>query len=281
MIARAPHVDAQVANAFERAVEALKSSPAALVTDIDGTISEIASTPEEATVVPLARASLMRLASSLAFVGVVTGRAVSTGAALVDIPNLMVIGNHGLEWSDASGVTEHPDAVAAVGAIANALNAIQRRVDARDGGAGILYENKRLSGTIHYRRAPQSEVAKAMILEIAAPIAELEKLRLTEGRFIVELRPNLPVNKGTAVADLIRDRDIRGMVFLGDDTTDVDAFRVVSQARESGTLKAVVVGITAPETPPEVIEESDVTIEGVGACAALLAKLADHFDAPS
>lgn len=274
-------VDEQVAVALERCLDALSRAPAALVTDIDGTISEVAPTPEEATVLPAARTALMRLQRSLTLVGVVTGRAASTGAALVNIPGLLVIGNHGLEWSDADGVSEHPEAVAAVESVAQALDEVQAEIDARDAATGILYENKRLSGTIHYRLAPDPSTAKTILGEVVAPIAERRGLRVTEGRFIFELRPQVIVNKGTAVSDLIHDNQLKGIVFFGDDTTDVDAFLAVRAAREAGTLAGVRIGVIAAETPQAVIQESDVTVPGVDACATLLTRLADHFEGAS
>lgn len=259
-------------------IEALGHTPAALITDIDGTISEVAPTPEEASVLPEAREALRRLQRSLAFVGVVTGRAAATGVALVDVPGLVVIGNHGLERSDGTASVEHPDAVSAVDSVARALERVQTELDARGAGTGVLYENKRLSSTIHYRLATDPASTKATLLEVVKPIAMAEALRVTEGRFIIELRPQIVVNKGTAVADLIRDQELRGVVFFGDDTTDVDAFRAVRAARKAGTLAGVCVGVTAAETPAAIIDESDVTVAGVAACAALLSRLADYFE---
>lgn len=270
--------EGQLSEALSRCTSVLSHGPSALVTDIDGTISEVAPTPEEASVLPEARAALLRLQCSLDFVGIVTGRAASIGAMLVDIPGLVVIGNHGLEWREDDGVTEHPDAVAVVELIAQALNEIQAEVDTRGISTGLLYENKRLSGTVHYRMAPDPPTAKAVLKDVVGPIVDRHGLRLTEGRFIYEIRPKVIVNKGTAVSDLIHQKRLKSIAFFGDDTTDVDAFRAVREAREAGTLAGVRVGVTAAETPPEVLEESDVTVPGVNACAALLTRLADHFE---
>ena len=268
----------QAASALASCIWALSQAPSALVTDIDGTISEVAATPGEATVLPKAREALRRLQRSLAFVGVVTGRAASVGAAMVDLPGLVVVGNHGLERSGAEGVIEHPEAVRVIGAITEAVREIEDEMQARDEGAGVLYENKRLSATVHYRLAPDPTRALSVLVEVAGAIAERRRLRLTEGRFILELRPPVIINKGTAVSDLIREKQLRGIIVLGDDTTDVDAFLAVRDARETGTLTGIRVGVTAAETPPEVLAESDVTVPGVAACATLLTQLADHFE---
>jgi trehalose 6-phosphate phosphatase len=272
---------AAVAEARNLCIEALSCEPSALITDIDGTISEVAPTPEEATVVPEARAALERLRHSLALVAVVTGRAARAGAELVGLPDLLVIGNHGFEKVRGEQTWEHPEAIAVAGKIEAAVDHIQEGMDRLNLGTGIIYENKRLSATIHYRLAPNHAVAYSSLFDLATEIGHEEGLRVTEGRFIIELRPPVVVHKGTAVRDLIDEYHLQGIVFLGDDVTDIDGFRAVRHARDAGTLMGVRIGVIADETPPGVAEESDVTIPGVPACAELLGQLADYFERPS
>ncbi len=259
-------------------VQVLCREPSALITDIDGTISEVAPTPEEAVVLPEARAALDRLRHSLALVAVVTGRAARAGSAMLDLPGLLVIGNHGLEQVRGDSIWEHPEAVAAAGRIAMALDEIQEGMDRLALGTGVIYENKRLSATIHYRLAPDHGAAYAALLQLATETGKRHGLKVTEGRFIVELRPPVVINKGTAIMDLIREHRLRGVVFFGDDVTDIDGFRAVRAARDAGTIAGLRIGVLADETPVGVVEESDSTIRGVDACAALLGQLADYFE---
>ncbi|HEV2107188.1 MAG TPA: trehalose-phosphatase [Thermomicrobiales bacterium] len=259
-------------------LEALRREPSALITDIDGTISEVAPTPEEAVVLPEACAALDRLRHSLALVAVVTGRAARTGSAMLDLPDLLVIGNHGLEQMRGDSIWEHPDAVAAAGEIAMAIDEIQEGMDRLALGTGIIYENKRLSATVHYRLAPDHGAAYSALLPLAIETGKRRGLKVTEGRFIIELRPSVVVNKGTAIMDLIREYHLRGLVFCGDDITDIDGFRAVGAARDAGTIAGVRIGVLAGETPIGVIEESDATVRGVDACAALLGQLADYME---
>lgn len=267
-----------VSSARDLCVEALCREPSALITDIDGTISEVAPTPEEAVVLPEARAALDRLRHSLALVAVVTGRAARAGSAMLDLPGLLVIGNHGLEQMRGDSTWEHPGAIAAAGEIAMAIDEIQEGMDHLARGTGIIYENKRLSATIHYRLAPDHGAAYAALLQIATETGKRRGLKITEGRFIIELRPPVVINKGTAITNLIREHRLRGMVFLGDDVTDIDGFRAVRAARDAGMIAGVRIGVLADETPMGVVDESDATICGVDACAALLGQLADYFE---
>jgi trehalose 6-phosphate phosphatase len=91
---------------------------------------------------------------------------------------------------------------------------------------------------------------------------------------IFEVRPALAVNKGTAIRELVQDLGLHGIVFFGDDVTDVDAFRALRELREAGEAATLRVGVLGPETSPAVLAEIDVSVNGVAACAATLLALA-------
>ncbi|HET7092078.1 MAG TPA: trehalose-phosphatase, partial [Thermomicrobiales bacterium] len=115
---------------------------------------------------------------------------------------------------------------------------------------------------------------------IVAAAAARHGLTVTEGRAILELRPDIVVDKGTAIVDLVRERGLRGAVFLGDDLTDIDGFRALRTLRERRKLDAVSVGVVGPETPAGVRDAVDGVVDGVDGCAALLTTLADRLAAP-
>ena len=131
-----------------------------------------------------------------------------------------------------------------------------------------------VTGTIHYRLAPDQMGAAAQLEPVARAAAERHGLRPTLGRMIFEVRPALAVNKGTAIRDLAQDLDRRGIVFFGDDLTDVDAFRAVRELREVGEAATLRVGVLGPDTSPAVLAEIDMSVDGVPACAATLIALA-------
>src|SRR5215208_174945 len=268
--ALAPEVEAVVT----ACMEVLRQTPSAMVTDIDGTISAIAPTPAEAMVDPGAKAALALLAERLAVIAVVSGRAPQDGVAMVGLPELTYVGNHGLERIARGTPWTHPLAAAAQSAIAAALTEIESAARAAADVPWLLVENKGVTGTIHYRLAPDQIAAAALLEPLARAAATRHGLRLTLGRMIFEVRPALAVNKGTAIRELVQDLGLRGIVFFGDDVTDVDAFRALRELREAGEAATLRVGVLGPETSPAVLAEIDVSVNGVAACAATLLALA-------
>lgn len=258
----------------------LRRQPAGLLTDIDGTISPYAPTPAEATIADETRDALRRLAQELTLVGVITGRAAEAGEHLVGLPELIYVGNHGTERRHHGQVWHHPGALATSAQVTAALNEIV--AGARDQGLteGLVVEDKKLSGSIHYRLTADPKKAQEILLPLAEAAAKSHELVVTEGRLIVELRPPLAVNKGTAVADLAREHHLRGLIFLGDDLTDVDGFRTLRELRGSGEIDTLAVAAVTKETAAEVLNSSDVTVDGVSGCVALLAQLATALAAP-
>src|SRR5262249_18820092 len=99
-------------------------------------------------------------------------------------------------------------------------------------------------------------------------------LRVSEGRMVIELRPVVPINKGTALRSVVEQEGLKSVVFLGDDLTDIDAFRAIASLRAVGTLQGLNVAVTAPESLPEVAANADVVIPGVANCVVLLSELA-------
>ena len=269
--ALAPEVEAVVA----ACMEVLRQTPSAVVTDIDGTISAIAPTPAEAMVDPGAKAALALLAERLAAVAVVSGRAPQDGAAMVGLPELIYVGNHGLERIARGTPWTHPVAAAAQPAIAAALAEIESA--ARAAGRRAVAPGREQGGHRHdplpawpptRSRRPRCWSRWRARRRIGTVCAS----RL--GRMIFEVRPALAVNKGTAIRELAQDLGLRGIVFFGDDVTDVDAFRALRELREAGEAATLRVGVLGPETSPAVLAEIDMSVDGVPACAATLIALA-------
>ncbi len=99
-------------------------------------------------------------------------------------------------------------------------------------------------------------------------------MHVTEGRRVVELRPPVAVNKGSAVMCLLGRYALQAVLFLGDDRTDLDAVRALKQARAQGVIQGLTVAVASDETPAELLAEADAAVEGVAAVAALLSGLA-------
>jgi trehalose 6-phosphate phosphatase len=245
---------------LDAVVELLARSPFGLITDVDGTISEIAPSPQEAQVSPACREHLAELIDKVELVAAMSGRPVLEVREMVGIEGMVYIGNHGLErWQNGTvefspGAEDYAAKVLAVIEELGNLLAIE----------GLAYENKGVALAIHYRLCPDRERARQTILKIVETSASANQFRVLEGKMVVELRPPLEVNKGTAVKDLVERYQLRGGIYMGDDIGDIDAFRVMHQKGFSSLC------VIADETPDDVSREADYSVNGVSDVARFL-----------
>ena len=170
-----------------------------------------------------------------------------------------------------------PAALQSVSAIASAIEAV--RIEAHRLGLTTGSSTRKGRHRIDSLSARAgSGLAHEMLLTLTRTEAGRYGLKVTEGRMVIEIRPLLVTNKGTAVQRIIAEAELSGLVFLGDDLTDVDAFRAVSQSRADGKIAGANVAVAAPETHPEVFAAADVVLHGVETGVALLSSLADSFE---
>ena len=251
--------------------EVLAFSPLGLITDIDGTISEIAPSPEEARVSVVCRNSLVALTAQLELVAAISGRPVQQALAMVGIEGMVYIGNHGLErW--AKGNTEFvPGVEGYLDKVAQALRELKKLL-ALD---GIAFEDKGLALSIHYRQCLDRESARRYILEKISTITIAREFSIIEGRMVVELRPPLKVNKGHAVLALMERYRLQGGIYVGDDISDIDAFAAIHSSSKSPSFEGLAVGVIEEETSPLVEKEADFTLHGVGDVERFLKWLAE------
>jgi trehalose-phosphatase len=204
----------------------LSGSPLIVMLDVDGTLAPIVSRPEDATVAPATREVLRKLvAMPDVHVILVSGRAASDANGIVGVPGVWTIGNHGFEVVSPSGELEtDPDLADQSAAIAQAARELEPIVAAV---TGAKLENKRWTLSVHYRLAARDAVPplRAEVERIAMGL----RLRMTDGKEIVEVRPVANIHKGTAVILMGQrlhafDKNA-SIVFVGDDRTDEDAFR--------------------------------------------------------
>jgi len=236
--------------------ELLSDTCLGLITDIDGTISRTAPTPAQAEVSPLCRNYLFQLAKHLPLVAVVSGRPVVEMREMVGIEEIVYIGNHGFERWESGGVRPVPGMESYSGVIEKTLKELKHLLDIQ----GILFDSKGVTASIHYRLCRDKDAARRKILASLARARNTNGLVIREGKMAIELRPLIPINKGSATLELIDEYNLRKAVYLGDDLTDVDAFRAIRQAGFHG----VAVGVINEEAPREVDREADYTVNGVG-----------------
>jgi trehalose 6-phosphate phosphatase len=221
---------------------------AALLLDVDGTLAPIVARPEDARVPEETRAELRRLAQRYALVACISGRPSDEARRIVGVDGLSYVGEHGLELE--------PEAERWV----ELLAAFADR-------AGWPAERKRLTLSFHWRMA-QDESAAIATLERIAEQARTEGLVPRWGRKVLELRPPIEAHKGTAVARLLGERDLRRALYAGDDTTDLDAFAAL-ESLELG----VRIAVASPEAPPELRGAADVVVGSPTELLELLQRL--------
>jgi trehalose 6-phosphate phosphatase len=269
-----------VERAISHVVEVLHRRPAGLFTDIDGTISQVARTPIEAIIGESPRTSLRALSSTIAIVGVITGRGAADAARMLGLEGSVVIGNHGYERLQAGERLIHPSALGSRASVATCTDLLSTIIDATSRLNNVAIENKELSASVHYRLLEDQGRTVELLRMLVESVAELHELNVTEGKLVLEVRPKAVVNKGTAIHDVAMELGLAGVVYLGDDVTDVDAFLALRTLRSSD-VATLSVGVVSPETHAAVLETADLLVEGVDECIALLAGVAERMAPPS
>jgi trehalose 6-phosphate phosphatase len=222
----------------------------ALVFDVDGTLSPIAPRPELASAPEETRTELRRLVERYALVACLSGRVGLDARRLVGVDGIEYVGNHGLEL--------HPDAPVLTTAIARFRDAV-----------GMPVEDKGVSLAYHYREAEDEDAARAE-LEGVAQSALLAGLEPRWGRKVLEVRPRVEADKGTALRWLIDRAHVSRALYAGDDTTDLDAFRGLTEA---GLEHAVRLAVASDEGPRELRDAADLVVSGPDELAQILRKL--------
>lgn len=274
----ADQVTAETTDIAAQAVEILARRPSGLFTDIDGTISPMAPRPDDAFVEPAAREALLVIQRHLDVTGIVTGRALDVAQALVRIPDLSYVGNHGLEWRIGGVHEDNPAALAAREGLREALVEIGFAADRLELGEGLLLEDKRLSATVHYRQSPDPVRFLEEMLPVLTTVALKHDLQLVPGRMIMELRPSTGVSKGTALRDIIGRYRLKAVVFSGDDISDVEGFEILRAMRTAGTIDTLIIGVVGAETPVRVREASDVQVANPTEMSAVLLEIARRLE---
>lgn len=229
-----------------------------LITDMDGTISPIVAIPSEAKPTEKNRELLQELHQTLALVAVVSGRAVEDVRQRVNLPELVYVGNHGLERWQNGRLVPSPQAKAYRPNLEAAMQALRPQLS-----EGIWIEDKQVTLSIHYRHAKNPEATAKTFSSILANIATQNDLKLFQGRMIFELRPPLDIDKGTVFKHLVEEFSLDAALYLGDDTTDADALKMAQHLRQMGDCYALAIGIESDETPEAVLNYSDVLASSV------------------
>jgi trehalose 6-phosphate phosphatase len=193
----------------------------ALFLDIDGTLLDLARTPDRVHVpAELARA-LEKLAHQLsgAF-AFVSGRSLESIDKLFAPFRPAAIGAHGGEIRGVGGDIVRTAPLS--GSVRAVFAGLAEQVP------GLLLEDKGCALALHYRLAPEAKPALMAAMEKHASLFAAEKVQVFHGKAVIEARP-IGIDKGTAVTTLAGQKPFAGraILFGGDDTTDIDVFRIL------------------------------------------------------
>ncbi len=199
----------------------------AVFLDYDGTLTPIVEHPDMAVLSDEGRATLEELAAATT-VAILSGRDADDVIGKIGVPGLFYAGSHGFDIRTPSGD--------AAGGDLDRFDAFLPEIDAAEDALretladvpGSNVERKRFAIAVHYRQVPEEH--HATVAEAVERIAPLHpSLRVSGGKMIFELRPDISWDKGSALNWLLAEMglDVPEVlpVYVGDDVTDEDAFR--------------------------------------------------------
>ncbi|MFC1919088.1 trehalose-phosphatase [Chloroflexota bacterium] len=213
-----------------------------LLSDYDGTLTPIVSRPEEAVLSHETREKLRTLTEKPAFrVGIISGRSLPEVKSLVGLAGIYYAGNHGLEIEGPGLKFIHTLTKASQSRIQDLHRQLSTRLANID---GVIVEDKGLTLSVHYRlvRKNEEEMVARIFRQITSPWLRDGKIKVTSGKKVWEVRPPAEWHKGKAVETImskIQDSLGNGQaltIYLGDDTTDEDAFGAIHQLHGWGIL---------------------------------------------
>jgi trehalose 6-phosphate phosphatase len=242
------------------------SERTALLLDFDGSLSPIVELPQYARPLPEAPALLGRLAARFGRVAIISGRPIAFLAAQLPVEGLLFVGLYGLEQSLDGEYSADQRVEPYLAAVAAATAELEAQVP-RD----LVEPKSGISVVVHWRPAPERG---AELAAIAREVAHRHGLDVLDARMAIELRPPIDVDKGVPVRGIVDGFDTAA--FAGDDYGDLPAFAALALAVTDGRLqRAVRIGVTSSEAPPELAAAVDVVVDGPPGLLALLARVAD------
>jgi trehalose 6-phosphate phosphatase len=125
----------------------------------------------------------------------------------------------------------------------------------------------------HWRGAVDEQDARAAIDAVAAHAQEAG-FDVHWGRKVMEVRPPVRIDKGLGVRTLLDERKYAAALYVGDDTTDLDAFRALRELVQEGVVdRAICAGVSSEDGPPAIEEDADVVVAGTEGVRELLSAL--------
>jgi trehalose 6-phosphate phosphatase len=237
-----------------------------IVLDFDGTLSPIVEDPESATIHPEAPTMLTEVARQVRAVVIITGRPARQVVRLGHLEkvadglpadaDLAVMGQYGQEtWDSADRSFTSPEPPPGLQAFRDELPDLLAAEEAQDAHV----EEKGLAVAVHTRRLDDARATFDRLEARLADAAKRHGLHLEPGRMVLEVRaPGM--HKGLAVRTALSDHDGAGVLFVGDDLGDVEAFEAVRDLAEDGLPTLLV--CSSSDEQDALHELADVVVDG-------------------
>ncbi len=245
----------------------------AVLLDVDGVLAPIVEQPDDAHMPETTRRPLIEVANRYKVVACVSGRRASDARRIVSLGSIDYLGSHGSEILRAGTIAPELDVelqswTARVRAFAGeAFDEPLRRLRVR-------LEDKEAIAALHWRGVPDEEGAHAAIEDVARA-AEDAGFVTHWGRKVLEIRPPVRIDKGAGIVRLLHETELVAALYVGDDLTDIDAFRGLDELADSGRIGQVIkVGVRSEEGPPQLAQVADYMVEGTPGVRELLQALA-------
>ncbi|XP_039144396.1 probable trehalose-phosphate phosphatase 6 [Dioscorea cayenensis subsp. rotundata] len=240
---------------FEEIVVASKGKQIVMFLDYDGTLSPIVDDPDSAFMSDAMRGAV-RDAARYFPTAIVSGRCRDKVYDFVRLAELYYAGSHGMDIKGPVKGPKHTKTKAKpvlfqpasefLPMISEVFNALSERTRSTP---GVIVENNKFCVSVHFRCVEEKRWS-SLAEEVGSIVKEYPKLTLTQGRKVFEVRPTIKWDKGKALEFLLESlgfADCENVlpVYIGDDRTDEDAFKVL---RERGQGIGILVSKFAKET---------------------------------
>ncbi|MDZ7721316.1 MAG: trehalose-phosphatase [candidate division KSB1 bacterium] len=211
----------------DQILEQLEENRPAIFLDYDGTLTPIVDDPEQALLPDQVKQQIERLAEHWTVV-ILSGRDLQDVVNMVGIDNLIYAGSHGFDIQGPDGSYHIEPGKEYLPVLEQAEKHLEKKLEKLN---GVRLERKRYAIALHYRGAEQDAVSE-LEKQVDAAVETFSGLRKTAGKKIFELRPNIDWDKGRALLYLLdalsMDESCTMPLYIGDDETDEDGFRALS-----------------------------------------------------
>jgi trehalose-phosphatase len=213
--------------AMEEIKEEAQQKEAAVFLDYDGTLTPIVESPDKAVLSDQMRERVINLAE-VCTVAVISGRDLKDVQNMVGIDNIFYAGSHGFDIAGPKGKeAEFQQGKDFLPALAEAEEKLRGKLNKIE---GTLLERKKFSIAVHYRKVKEEEVARVERV-VDEVLGQLPRLRKSYGKKVYELQPKIDWHKGKALLWVLDALNLNRPdvlpFYIGDDTTDEDAFKAI------------------------------------------------------